>query len=193
MRKLLVFLTGMILFLQYGYGQKQTWTADFATFTPYTPASGYWAVNATYAVPGSSSLTSYRGAVPSQKGDSIYLETPSYNCSGYNYVFLRFNHICKVSPRDAVKIQYREVGTPNWITLTNAMYRGVATNYGTTGFNAASYTEWNAGDSTEMPSNTWWKAEVFDISQQATGKQVEFRFVINRKNVTGTNISYGWL
>jgi len=112
MRKL-IYLIGIMLFLQQGYGQQNPpwWIEDFEGGMPplfqasVTP-SGAWMPNTTYHLPGSS--TSYWGTVPNRVGDSTILLTEYYDCTLYPYVSLRFTHICKISPNDRVRIEYRE-------------------------------------------------------------------------------------
>ncbi|MBO4582215.1 MAG: hypothetical protein J5701_08050, partial [Bacteroidales bacterium] len=132
--------------------------------------------------------------VPFSTGDSVMLTSPVYDCSSYGYITLRFNHICKVSPCDEVRVEYRlnHVGA-QWQVLPVKSYQGNAANYGTSGFNAASYAIWDADDSLTVPSNTWWKEEIFDLSNDVSYSEVQFRFVIKKGNVTGTQISYGWV
>ena len=202
MRKLLVFFTGMMLFfLQQGHGQqKQVWLEDFDGGVPplqWTATQG-WEPNTLYYLPGSGlNPLSYRGRVPTITGDSIVLTTPSYDCGPFQYVFLRFSHICKVSPLDVTRIEYRTDGQGAWRTLLNPQhnnrYLGFAANYGITGFNASTYPEWEVGDSTVLPTQSWWKTETFDMTPGTGWSRVEFRFVIKRGNQAGTSVSYGWL
>ncbi|MBO4541862.1 MAG: hypothetical protein J5725_01635, partial [Bacteroidales bacterium] len=157
-----------------------------------TPGSA-WIVDNTYQVDGTKAIW---GMVPSLAGDSIILTTPVYDCTSYGYVTMRFSHICKVSPMDQVQVQYRlnVAGAGGaWQDIPASAYEGSATNYATTGFNAASYAIWNAADSLALPSNAWWKEEIFDLSNQVSYDEVQFRFILKKGNVTGTNISYGWL
>ena len=161
------------------------------TFTS-TPGSAWMADN-TYQVDGTKSIW---GMVPNLAGDSIILTTPVYDCSSYGYVTMRFSHICKVSPMDQVQVQYRLniAGTGGtWQDIPASVYEGSAANYAISGFNAASYSIWNAADSLALPTNGWWKEEIFDLSNLVSYDQVQFRFVIRKGNVSGTNISYGWL
>ena len=198
MRRFLIFFTGMMLFLQHGHGQPKSWFENFDGALPpsidwVVAPTGAWKASTTYFRPSAAANPqSYRGVVPSQLGDSIVLETPFYDFRTYSNVFLRFWHICKVSPSDKVRIEYRLNTSGNWYVLPITTYEGAAANYGSTGFNAASYPQWNAADSTALPNNTWWREEQFDVSYQVGFEQAKFRFVIKRGNVVGTNISQGW-
>jgi hypothetical protein len=126
-------------------------------------------------------------------GDTVVLITPVYNLTNYNYAVLHFNHICKVSPVDMVRIEYK-ISNQGWQAIPNTAYKGEARNYNVRGFNAGSYVEWQANDSLAMPDSTWWKEETFDVSFEVGGdNSVQFRFIIQRDNVQGTQISYGWL
>ena len=157
-----------------------------------TPGSA-WMVDNTYQVNGTKAIW---GMVPSLAGDSIVLTTPIYDCSSYGYVTMRFSHICKVSPMDQVLVQYRLniAGAGGaWQNIPASAYEGSANNYAITGFNAESYSVWNAADSLALPTNGWWKEEIFDLSNQVSYDQVQFRFILKKGNVSGTNISYGWL
>ena len=166
---------------------------DGSTYT-FTSTPGLaWMTDTTYKADGTKSIW---GMVPTWAGDSIILTTPIYDCSSYGYVTMRFSHICKVSPMDQVQVQYRlnVAGAGGvWQDIPASAYEGSAANYAVTGFNASSYAIWNAADSLALPANTWWKEEIFDLSNQVSYDQVQFRFVLKKGNVAGTNISYGWL
>jgi hypothetical protein len=198
MRKLAFLVTVALLFSQQTKAQKQVWAEDFDGILPPMNWAvnpwGSWIPNTVYYLPGTSSMNpaSYMGLVPNQTNSTTILQTPTYNCV-YGYVYLRFSHICKVSPADTVSVEYRIVPSSNWLPLPASSYIGQAANYNTTGFNAASYPEWQAGNISAIPANSWWKEEVFNLSFQAAYGMVQFRFVIKRGNVLGTQASYGWL
>jgi hypothetical protein len=133
-------------------------------------------------------------------GDETILTSSVYDLSNYSYVLLRFSHICKISPRDIARIEYRtDIGGGDmsvWTVLPATSYLGKAnvSQYAIYGFNANSYSEWKAGDSLAFPSQSWWKGEIFDVSfEVASTNQAQFRFVIQHGNTAGTQISYGWL
>ncbi len=202
MKKLLFILTGILLCLQQGQAQRQTWTENFDGALPpagwtvsSSSVSGSWQPNTTYFQPDLSgtNIQSYRGKVPGNPGDFIVLTTPVYDCRNFNYVYLRFSHICKVSPSDSVRIEYRTDGIGTWNLLPGSNYLGPAINYWGTGFNALSYPQWRADDSLALPAQSWWKEELFDLTDIAGIAQVEFRFIIKHGNVPGTQVSYGWL
>ena len=195
MKKLFTFFC-CILFMQFVNAQavvigSENFDGATHTFTA-TPGTGWYHwVDASV----SSSKVIY-GGVPSLSGDSILLTSPVYDFSNYAYVQLRFNHICKVSPLDEVRVEYRldVVGTQGaWRELPGTSYQGDARDYSREGFNATSYSEWKANDSLAMPNASWWREEIFDLSDQVSLDRAQFRFVLKKGNTAGTNVSYGWI
>ena len=196
MRTLVVFFAAMMLFVQQGRAQVQLqvqqWTENFDTLSSLTFTgipSSQWKINTVYNV---SPPNSYRGMVPNMMGDSLVLTTGVYNLTDLDYVTLRFRHICKVSSSDAVRMEYRITGY-GWRPVPEWAYKGSARNF-SRGFSAASYPEWQQSDSTAMPNQSWWKEEVFDLGGDVgLDPGVQFRFILKRGNVDGTQVSYGWL
>jgi hypothetical protein len=174
------------------YSQSVTYTENFDGNTiSYTssPVTA-WKVDTHYYV---SPSKSYLGTVPNLSGQQIILESPVCDFTNYLNVYLNFKHICKVSPMDTVRIEYRISGQ-TWQTIPSTAYYGAFVDYGTKDFSAASYPEWQAGDSTALPDQSWWKEENFDLGFYVGGSVgVQFRFVLKRGNTPGTQISYGWL
>jgi hypothetical protein len=162
---------------------------DSTTISVTSNPANAWRIDTNYSV---SPHNSIRGVVPNMLGDSIVLLTPAYDFRGMTFVEMRFQHICKVSPADIVRIDYR-ISNGRWYTIPASNYTGKLLNYGTQGFSAASYTEWMAGDSLAAPLSSWWKQETFDLSNIVAGDLTEFRFILKRGSTQGTQISYGWL
>ncbi len=156
-----------------------------------TPSSSWVADSNLYA----GGNVSYRGYVPisNQVGDTSILTSPLYNLSSYGYVWLTFSHICKVSSSDICQIEYRQnyMGAI-WQALPISAYtsNGIYTN---ARFSHASYSDWQPSDSLAIPTNTWWKTEQFDISDEVSFAQVQFRFKITRGSALGSYFVYGWL
>jgi hypothetical protein len=192
MKRIFIILVGMLMAV-FAYSQTlQTQTENFdnssVSFSS-VPANA-WNKNSAYFT---SSPYSYRGTVPHTIGDSTILTTSSYDLSNYTNVQLKFKHICKISSMDNVRIEYK-INQQGWSALSESAYKGKAGNYNTTGFNAESYPEWEADDSTVMPAQSWWKEEIFDVSQETSqANAVQFRFIIKRGSTSGTQVSYGWL
>jgi hypothetical protein len=163
------------------------------TFTA-SPASA-WKIDTNYY---NSSPNSIWGIVPNMMGDSVTLMSPVYDFTNYSHVLLRFSHICKVSPNDIARVEYRTDvggGMDTWSALPVASYLGKvnANQYALRGFNANSYSQWEASDSLALPNLSWWKEELFDLRVEAGYTQIQFRFIITHGNTSGTQISYGWL
>ena len=201
MKKVICFI-GILLFLRQGQAQQQQqiWVEDFdgASISFVAISLTPWFSDAVYCLPNASGSVSksYLGLVPNRVGDSSILETPTYNLAKYGYVFLRFSHICKISPRDVAKIEYRVNMGPYpgpWITLPWDSYLGAANYRSIMGFDANSYPEWKGDDSTVLPTQSWWRDELFDVTDQVSYAQAQFRFTIRHGSVAGTQLSYGWL
>jgi parallel beta-helix repeat protein len=196
MRKQIILVLGFFMAVSIAFSQGvQRWTEDFdgaVSFTAQTP--NYWGINTLYSTSG---LNSYRGRLPNSFGDSTILETPFYDLEtlSQQYGQLRFRHICKIDPADIVRLEYRinELGPRGrWQAVPADAYMGEMANYAITGFNAANYPQWQAGNLYARPEMNWWKEEVFDL-YFASYSEVQFRFVIKRGNKLGTQFSYGWL
>jgi hypothetical protein len=200
MRKYIILALGILLMTPSIYSQTvQRWTEDFDGNVSFTTTSANsWVANTVYSLPGSSTTNpkSILGLVPTQFGDSISLETPVYNCTGYDYILLRFSHICKVSPLDNVRVEYRidmGGGMGIWESFPAGTYLGSASNFTQYRFSAANYPEWEANDNSKFPNQDWWKEEIFDLTGFVNQFSVQFRFIITRGQVHGTQASYGWL
>ncbi len=202
MKKFLFILTVILLYIQQGQAQQQTWTQDFdgsLSGKNWVADSNLWIPNTLYTLPGSSATNpkSILGFVPNRVGDSTTLVTDIYDCTSYQFVYLRFNHICKIASSDVARIEYREdVGggqMGRWQVIPGGTYQGAGTYRTTQNFNASSYAEWTASNNTVLPKQSWWKEESFDLQVEAGFQRVQFRFVIKHGNVAQTQVSYGWL
>ena len=192
------FCTAMLLFLvQHASSQSSktviTENFDGSSITLTASPGAAWKKDAAYFV---SLPYAYRGRVPNLPGDSVLLQTPAYDFTGMNYIGLRFFHICKISRSDNLRLEYRIPGQV-WATVPYWTYLGRSVNYAAAsgGFSAASYpVDWLPNDSLALPVPSWWKEEVFDLSDLVSGESsVEFRFVLKRGTTPGTQIAYGWL
>ncbi len=206
MRRNLGFLVVILLCMLHGYAQqqRQSWVEDFdGSFPPANwtanPAANAWTVNRVLHLPGSGAGTpqSIVGFVPNSTNSTITLETQVYDCTDYRYVYLQFDHICKVSFLDEARLEYRiEMGASmgRWQTVPWSAYRGASTTYSLLQhFDAGSYDEWKMNDSTALPAQSWWKEESFDLWNEAGMHKIQFRFVIRHNGTPGTQASYGWL
>jgi hypothetical protein len=193
MRKYIFLVAGMLLIISaFSQSVAVTHTENFdsAAVNLLSFPAKAWKVGFNHDVNASNY---YRAMVPNMLEDSVILQTPVYNLSGLHFIEMRFKHICKVSPNDMVRIEYRIPGQ-TWMPVPPNDYLGKALNYGGQGFNAASYFEWLSDDSLAIPNQYWWKEELFDLSHVAqNATALELRFILKRGMVQGTQISYGWL
>ena len=136
------------------------------------------------------------GMVPYTTGDTATLVTPFYDCTNYQYVMIRFNHICKVLPSDICRIEYQEdvLGSANkWRHIPYDAYKGGCATYRQdSGFSHSSYSTWADYDTLAKPTNGWWKQETFNVSDYAGYSKVRFRFIIRKGKDLGSFIAAGW-
>ena len=198
MKKALLSLACFALSLSYSYSQSFHAIENFDNgsggFTVSGSASAQpWALTSNYSV---SSPNSYLGKIPTTSGYSIVLTSPVYDLADYYYVYLHFDHICKVEMTDTICIEYAEemAGVfSNWKPLPAFSYAGSSGYYNPLmGFNETSYPEWDVNRNTN-PSPSWWKHEKFDLYSVVGGAKVQFRFIIKKGNSPLSYMRYGWL
>ena len=138
--------------------------------------------------------TSDHGFLPiGNPGDTVILTSPLYDFGPYGYAFLSFNQICKVSGSDICQIEYREnTMSSTWQAIPRSSYKGEGI-YTNETFNHNSYLDWIPSDYLASPTNSWWKTEAFDISNEVSYAEVRFRFKITKGSVIGSQFAYGWL
>ncbi len=130
--------------------------------------------------------------------DTSYLTTIAFSTVGNFNVLLDFWHICKISFTDAGIVEVSNNNGTTWHRLTSAEYlsvSGFSTNnlfssvvYGQTG------TGWDPFNDFTIPTNTWWKHELFDISTfGGNASNVKVRFRLQDGNTSGSDGNYGWL
>ena len=196
MRRIVLFC-GLLLTLQIASSQSvQVSREDFdgnpnTGFTINGSGSTTWVVETNASI----SKTKYmRGQVPNLDGDSIMLTTPVYDFSTYDYVLLKFKHICKVSPKDEVKIEFKEdrFGAL-WEEVPGKAYIGNSSYDTLIGFSANTYDEWVASNDAFQPQDYMWKEAIFDLSNELSYAKGQIRFVIKKGAEAGTNMNYGWL
>ncbi|MBO4581925.1 MAG: T9SS type A sorting domain-containing protein [Bacteroidales bacterium] len=197
MKKILMLFCSMFLLLQLANAQaivvgSENFDGNTISFNVTSAVGATWAADTAYYV---SSPKAYLGNVPTSLGDSIILTTPIYDFTSYEFVHLTFSQICKVSACDIARVEYRLDALGNqgaWMPIPVNSYQGAGV-YSTNGFNAYSYSDWQGQDSLAVPTAAWWKQESFDLTNQVGFDRAQFRFVLKRGNVVGTQFSYGWL
>jgi hypothetical protein len=198
MTRIYILTLGMLMAMSAFSQLVQTWTEDFEGIPTFRAnPTGSWIPDTNYYVgeQGLSTINpkSYLGEVPKSLGSYGAMELiTSYNFTGYDFILLKFSHICKISSADIARIEYRLSSIAPWSPIPTHTYLGSAKDYNATGlFSDASYPEWRDDDYLEYPDQSWWKEEIFDLTGVVFG-QVQFRFYIERGQQIGTNAAHGW-
>lgn len=127
-----------------------------------------------------------------QQGDSLFLETDTFNTIGFSFVSLRFNQICKIDFFDKAIIQYSTNSGSTWTQLTGNEYNGTGL-FNQNSFSAISYSIWNILSPTAVPTNSWWRTENFTLNAIAGQSQLKVRFVLIDADNNGAVNNYGWV
>lgn len=138
-------------------------------------------------------LSSYKNQVGNSTQN--YLTTNAFSTVGNTFVLLDFDQICKIEYNDAATIEVSNDNGNTWTALTYTQYLGSAP-FQALGnrFASSAYSTWAPGNNTAVPTNTWWKHEIFDLSAQlANASQCMIRFKLNDANNNGGNSNYGWV
>ncbi len=183
----------------------QVWCENFDGGTVSATSSGVpgWSIDNNYSV---SSPNCYRGQYQAG-GGPVTLTSPVFSTVGQNFVILDFKQICKIEFTDAATLEFSIDGGNTWTQFDanplpptgtgNCIYQPspppggvfVAQN---NSFTEGSYLDWAPGTPT-APTNAWWKAESFDISQAVKNQAtVQIRFKMTDV-VNGLGGRYGWL
>ncbi|MFI5219223.1 MAG: hypothetical protein ACHQNT_07010, partial [Bacteroidia bacterium] len=128
-------------------------------------------------------------------GDTIILETNTFDASGITNLYLTFSHICKVDFFDAAVVEVSPDNGLTWFTLSCSEYLGSSAGFCAQGsqFSCASYADWFPANSAAIPDNGWWKKEIFDVSPFLAGMvAAKIRFRLFDSNIPGGNNNSGW-
>ncbi len=163
----------------------------WSVYPASTPTAPTWASDTNVAASGKYAMHGY---VPYNAGDTVELVTPFYDCTNYKHVQLRFKHICKVLGSDMCQVMYRENNlSSRWKPIPSDAYEGTSATYKRVSyFNDLSYSEWKSNDTFAVADNTWWREEVFDLSDCAGYSTVAIKFVIRKGSYFGSFIADGW-
>ena len=181
------------LLMVFGFAQAQTvvFSEDFES-TPLgvtSSGSSNWALTTQLSMSGNSADTAKITAA----NDTTILTTNAFSTTGYTNVLLTFNQIAKLFLFDGGYIEVSSNNGSTWTRLISNDYFGQGY-YGISGankFNATSYPNaWDATNNSAVPQNSWWRGEMFELSQYiASSSQAKIRFVL-----TGVNTAnYGWV
>lgn len=106
----------------------------------------------------------------------VAFETNSFSTVGHDRIYLRFSHIAKMYSTNQGIIEVSVNNGTSWTNIASSPYYGGCLNYGSQGskipyFNQVSYPSWNFAATTgpnSIPTNQWWKEELFDITSLVT-------------------------
>ncbi len=199
MKRLLLSFFALLIYCAAQSQATQVWCENFDGATVSATSSGVpgWSIDNNYSV---SSPNSYRGQYQAG-GGVVTLTSPVFSTTGLNFVLLDFSQICKIEFTDKAELEFTIDGGSTWVKFNaingdpgqNCIYNGLGVfqNNGNF-FTEGSYLTWAPGTPT-APTNSWWVAENFDLSQ-SLGNQatVQIRFVL-RDVVNGLAGRYGWL
>jgi hypothetical protein len=128
-------------------------------------------------------------------GKTQFLTTKAFNIDISNKLYLSFWHICKISPYDVAQIQISLDSGTVWQVIPDTYYLGFS-NYSMANglkFSETSYgTDWYPSVANQVPNNTWWKKEVFDLSFACGYQDVIIRFKLMDGGVAGPDGRVGW-
>ena len=80
-----------------------------------------------------------------------------------------------------------------WKPIPYDAYEGGAVSYkANRSFDHSSYSDWLPADTFAAATNSWWKEEVFDLSDYASYSIVRFKFVIKKGTCWTSFIADGW-
>ncbi len=118
--------------------------------------------------------------------NNILVETESIDLSNVYAPLLEFWHIAKLENGwDEAYVEISVNGGSSYNALPASAYLGEAAGYADDGiFDEGDYPEWSG----ETPDNTWWKHEIFDLSDYASAN-VKIRF---RLSSDGSITRPGW-
>ena len=144
-----------------------------------------WSLNsALYYSSGNSVWNSY-GA----DEENILLQSCAIDLTGIQQPYLKFHHIAKTeAENDRCYVEISLDLGETWNYLSGTAYEGVASNYANCEyFDESSYEDW--GTANEVPDNSWWKQETFDLSAYED-ETIMLRFRIVSNSLVN---KYGWL
>lgn len=159
-----------------------------------------WQIDPNYRVPGPVGQA-IRGRF--DPNTSSWMTTKPFSTLGNFKVLLRFSHIAKIEFLDSAIIQVSVDGGNTFTTLTgqNCVYLGPSSQFRVFNrFNQTAYplpSEWDNVNLGAVPQNSWFRNELFDISNIAANRpdvRIRFRASDGQGNgLGGANPGYGWL
>lgn len=178
------------------------------TSTLFSETTGNWRKDSTLFV---SSPASYHTPSYASVGNSACWTRAIEVDRSYPYVYLQFDHICKVNNNDRSYISYRlsesvsaqgDIQWTSWSTMNeysvnSSYYHGHAQAITEGNVSQNWYSAWMPNNNAAVPDNTWWRTELFDMSQFVVGANNQYfcvRFYTTHASGTGsgTEVCAGW-
>lgn len=155
---------------------------------------------------------SFRGKLYPATGNTYCLTSAIEVDRSKPYVYLKFDHIGKSNNNDQCLISYQkstgisEYGDIQWgmhtplnFTQTSSFYHGGASSITNGNISQNWYSDWMPSQDAAVPTNDWWKTELFDLSSfvaspSENNEYFRIRFLTNHASGTGsgTDACAGW-
>jgi hypothetical protein len=169
------------------YFQEDMEIIDVVTSNP----ANAWAQNTRIHVSG---IACDSGQV--QNNSTTYLETDPIDLTGFFYVTLSFQHICRIDFFDYANPEVSIDGGLTWTTLTPAEFDQTLPDYaayaGQGYFSSATTLDWDPGVPGTVPTNAMWHLARFDLSQFGGVSDFRLRFKLLDNNGGGAGGYPGW-
>ena len=200
MKRILLFAISIFIF-SYGQAQTSVFHENFELVDSMSSSGNpTWFQQAGYFTSPSNCMRDTTVAVSPGVGDSSLLTTISFSTINNFFISLNFKHICKINVADAGTVEVSNDNGTSWTQLTAAQRTSPTGGFATNVFNSATYGQTAAGwfpqigNDTVTPTQSWWKAESFDISALTqNAANVKIRFKLKDRNGNGNQGNYGWL
>ncbi|HRS08353.1 MAG TPA: T9SS type A sorting domain-containing protein, partial [Bacteroidia bacterium] len=129
-------------------------------------------------------------------GTDAILETDPIDLTGFFFVSVTFQHICRIDFFDAANIDVSIDGGMTWSTLGPAEFDSTLADYGAFGgqgyFSSATSLDWDPGVPGTMPTNSMWHLARFNLSQWGGVSDFRMRFRLSDVNGGGAGGYPGW-
>ena len=182
-------------------------TVKMTSTALFGESSGNWRKDSSLCVSMPASYHTHLFAAP---GNLVMWTQPIAVDRTYPYVYLQFDHICKINNFDISDIGYGlseaidNQGAIMWgpwhyldFTQNSPFYHGHAEVISNGNISQNWYSEWEPTNNGAVPNNSWWKTELFDMTQFLVNETNDFfriRFRTGHASGTGsgTEVCAGW-
>lgn len=129
-------------------------------------------------------------------GTDAILETDPIDLTGFFFVSVTFQHICRIDFFDAANVDVSIDGGVTWTTLGPAEFDSTLVDYpafnGQAYFSSATTLDWDPGVPGTMASNSMWHLARFNLSQWGGVSDFRMRFRLSDVNGGGAGGYPGW-